>query len=560
MKSERLLEEIKSKIDIVEFISDYVHLKKSGQNYKGLCPFHSEKTPSFMVSQAKQIFHCFGCGVGGDVVSFFMKHEHLTFPEAIRYMAKKAGIKITEFRVDKEISEKRERILQINEEAMKFFIKDLNNSSKALAYLKGRGINTESLEKFCLGHASDERDSLFRHMKKVGYSDSALKEAGLIVIDGNGYRDAFRRRIIFPILNLKGDVIAFGGRVMDDSLPKYINSPETEVFKKGETLFAINLAKDEIRKKDYAIIVEGYLDAIICHQYDFRNTVAPLGTALTSRHLQKLKLLTKKVVLVFDSDQAGIAAARRSLAILCENDFKAKVLLLPEGEDPDSFLRKNGSPPFKQLFSHAMSMTEFLMNTSKGDKIDIVKESLSNIALMKDMIIADELLGELADRSRIHESVLRSELEKIRKKSVLHGAEGLKTAKKVANREEYLLLSALIAFPEKAGSVLSKLNLDDLSDKTIRSVFYKIKLLSGDLKMDSLLNMADEAERTLITEFSIKPGFDLEHVDRNIDDCLQTLQQKQFEERKNLAEESGDVTLMDSLLKEKRRLTKRVTT
>jgi DNA primase len=560
MKSERLLEEIKSKIDIVEFISDYVHLKKSGQNYKGLCPFHSEKTPSFMVSQAKQIFHCFGCGVGGDVVSFFMKHEHLTFPEAIRYMAKKAGIKITEFRVDKEISEKRERILQINEEAMKFFIKDLNNSHKALAYLKGRGINTESLEKFCLGHASDERDSLFRHMKKVGYSDSALKEAGLIVIDGNGYRDAFRRRIIFPILNLKGDVIAFGGRVMDDSLPKYINSPETEVFKKGETLFAINLAKDEIRKKDYAIIVEGYLDAIICHQYDFRNTVAPLGTALTSRHLQKLKLLTKKVVLVFDSDQAGIAAARRSLAILCENDFKAKVLLLPEGEDPDSFLRKNGSPPFKQLFSHAMSMTEFLMNTSKGDKIDIVKESLSNIALMKDMIIADELLGELADRSRIHESVLRSELEKIRKKSVLYGAEGLKTAKKVANREEYLLLSALIAFPEKAGSVLSKLNLDDLSDKTIRSVFYKIKMLSGDLNMDSLLNMADEAERTLITEFSIKPGFDLEHVDRNIDDCLQTLQQKQFEERKNLAEESGDVTLMDSLLKEKRRLTKRVTT
>jgi len=560
MKSEKLLEEIKSKIDIVEFISDYVFLKKSGQNYKGLCPFHSEKTPSFMVSQAKQIFHCFGCGVGGDVVSFFIKHEHLTFPEAIRYMAKKAGIKITEFKADKEISEKRERILQLNEEAMKFFIKELNNSHKALAYLKGRGINTESLEKFCLGYASDERDSLFRHMKKAGYSDSALKEAGLIVVDGNGHRDAFRRRIIFPILNLKDDVIAFGGRVMDNSLPKYINSPETEVFKKGETLFAINLAKDEIRKKDYTIIVEGYLDAILCHQYGFRNTVAPLGTALTSRHLQKLKLLSKKVVLVFDSDQAGIAAARRSLAILCENNFKAKVLLLPEGEDPDSFLRKNGSHAFKQLFSHAMSMTEFLMNTSKGDKTDIVKESLSNIALMKDMIIADELLGELADRSRIHESVLRSELEKIRKKSVLHGAEAMKTAKKVANREECLLLSAVIAFPEKAGSVLSKLNLDDLSDKTVRSVFYKIKMLSGDLNTDSLLNMADEAERTLITEFSIKPGFDLEHVDRNIDDCLQTLQQRQFEERKNLAEESGDVTLMDSLLKEKRRLTKRVTT
>ncbi|MCJ7484300.1 MAG: DNA primase, partial [Thermodesulfovibrionales bacterium] len=343
MKAGGLLEEIKSHIDIVEFISDYVALKKSGQNYKGLCPFHSEKTPSFMVSQTKQIFHCFGCAAGGDVVSFLMKHDNLPFGEALQYLAKKSGLKITDSAFDKNFSAKRQKILQVNEEAMKFYMGALRQSNTAMAYLEQRGISEDALTTFSIGYAPDQRNTLSLHLKKMGHSDSILMNAGLAVADGKGCRDWFRGRILFPICNMRNDIVAFGGRVMDNALPKYINSPETEIFKKSETLYAINLSKDEIRKKGYALIVEGYLDAIMCHQHGFKNTVAPLGTALTSRHVHKLKSLTNRVVLVFDSDDAGVSAARRSLSILCETDIRAKVLLLPPGEDPDSFLRKTGS-------------------------------------------------------------------------------------------------------------------------------------------------------------------------------------------------------------------------
>jgi len=332
MNADKLLEEIKSKIDIVEFISDYVQLKKAGQNYKGLCPFHAEKTPSFMASQVKQIFHCFGCGAGGDVVSFLMKHETLSFPEALQYLAQKAGIELRDIHFIKDKSSgKRERILRLNEEAMRFFMKNISGSERSLRYLKDRGVAEESIRNFRLGYAINERDGLLRHLNKAGHADPLLAEAGLTVADGKGFRDVFRDRIIFPIFNLKNDPVAFGGRVMDNSLPKYLNSPETEAFKKSETLFAISMAKDEIRKAGYAIIVEGYLDAILCHQYGFGNAVAPLGTALTSKQLQKLKALTRNVVIVFDGDKAGVSAARRwassSLTIFLSRGYDSSAVM-----------------------------------------------------------------------------------------------------------------------------------------------------------------------------------------------------------------------------------------
>jgi DNA primase len=572
MKLERLLEEIKTRIDIVDFISEYVQLRKSGQNFKALCPFHSEKTPSFMVNPSKQIFHCFGCGIGGDVVRFLMKHENLSFGEAIRLITKKAGIEIKEFKFDKEHSEKREKILRVNMEAMKIFLKNLENSEVARTYLKKRGVNEESLHGFSIGYATAERDGLLKHLMKIGYSESLIKDAGLIVSDERGYRDVFRQRIIFPMFNYQNDVVAFGGRVMDDSLPKYLNTPDTEVFKKGEALFALNLAKEEIRKEGYAIIVEGYLDTIICHQCGFKNTVAPLGTALTSshtiqkhkgstdrlnkQHLQWLQPLTKKIVLVFDGDDAGVAAAKRSLTILFENNFRAKVLLLPQGEDPDSYLRKKGSQLFKKMLSNAMSVIEFLMVTSKRDKIDNVREAVEMISNMKDLIIADELLLELSDRTRINETALREELKKIRKKIRTPKFGMAKQDKKIENKEEHLLLSTIISFPEKAGYVLSRLDVEELKDEGVKSLFKKIKDLGDDLNAGSILDKADDKEKSIITELSLKPDFDLEHVDRNIDDCLQTITQKRFDEKRKQAEESGDITLLNVLLKEKRKLLK----
>jgi DNA primase len=553
MKAGGLLEEIKSHIDIVEFISDYVALKKSGQNYKGLCPFHSEKTPSFMVSQTKQIFHCFGCAAGGDVVSFLMKHDNLPFGEALQYLAKKSGLKITDSAFDKNFSAKRQKILQVNEEAMKFYMRALRQSNTAMAYLEQRGISEDALTAFSIGYAPDQRNTLSLHLKKMGHSDSILMNAGLAVADGKGCRDWFRGRILFPICNMRNDIVAFGGRVMDNALPKYINSPETEIFKKSETLYAINLSKDEIRKKGYALIVEGYLDAIMCHQHGFKNTVAPLGTALTSRHVHKLKSLTNMVVLVFDSDDAGVSAARRSLSILCETDIRAKVLLLPPGEDPDSFLRKTGSEPFSKSLSSAQSMIEFLLSSAKGERIEVVREALVMIASMKDLLQADELVRELVDRSKINEAVLRSELEKMRQKVHAHKREKPQHAAAPFNREELLLLSALLSFPEKSHSVLSQLTLEDIRDETIRSLLLKINKHGDTVTIPILLNDADDAERTLITGLSLNPGFDPEHVDKNIDDCLLKLKQRKAEKERQLAEDTGDITRLDSLLKEKRK-------
>lgn len=553
MKAGGLLEEIKSHIDIVEFISDYVALKKSGQNYKGLCPFHSEKTPSFMVSQPKQIFHCFGCAAGGDVVSFLMKHDNLPFGEALQYLAKKAGLKITDSAFDTNFSAKRQKILQVNEEAMKFYMRALRQSNTAMAYLRQRGVSEDALTTFSIGYAPDQRNTLSLHLKKMGHSDSILMNAGLAVADGKGCRDWFRRRILFPICTMRNDIVAFGGRVMDNALPKYINSPETEIFKKSETLYAINLSKDEIRKKGYALIVEGYLDAIMCHQHGFKNTVAPLGTALTSRHVHKLKSLTNGVVLVFDSDDAGVSAARRSLSILCENDIGAKVLLLPPGEDPDSFLRKTGSEPFRKSLSSAQSMIEFLLSSAKGERIEAIREALAMIASMKDLLQADELVRELVDRSKINESVLRSELEKMRQKAHAHTREKPQHAAAPFNREELLLLSALLSFPEKSPSVLAQLTLEDIRDETIRSLLRKIYKHGDTVTIPILLNDADDAERTLITGLSLNPGFDPEHVDKNIDDCLLKLKQRKDEKERQLAEDTGDITRLDSLLKEKRK-------
>ncbi len=556
MKSEGLLEEIKSRIDIVDFISEYVNLKKAGQNYKSLCPFHSEKTPSFMVSAPKQIFHCFGCGAGGDIVTFLMKHDNISFAEALRYLAKKAGIEIEKFSFDRGLSEKREKLLLINREAMKYFIKNFQDSEMAKNYLKKRGISEECFHRFSIGYSFETRDSLFKHLKKMGYSDSLIKDAGLAVSDDRGYRDVFRRRIIFPICNYQNDVIAFGGRVLDDSLPKYLNSPETEIFKKNEILFALNLAKEEIKKAGYAIIVEGYLDAIVSHQYGFKNVVAPLGTALTTRHLQRLRLLTEKVILVFDSDEAGINAARRSLATICECNFSAKVLLLPKGEDPDSFLRKNGAESFKKMLSQSMSMIKFILNASRGDRIDAIKETLETISGMTDLIKTEELLGELVDRSKMNESVLRSELKKVKKKSGTSALEVLRHDRK-SNKEEYLLMSGIIAFPEKAEYVLQRLDVATLRDETIRSLLKKVKTLGDTFSLSSLIDKADDKEKSLITELSLKPGFDLEHIDRNIDDCLHTLMIKSIDKKRKLAEESGDIELLNALLKERRRLMKK---
>lgn len=552
MKGDGLLEDIKSRVDIVDFISSYVQLKKAGQNWKGLCPFHSEKTPSFTVNQAKQIFHCFGCGTGGDIISFVSRHDSLSFHESVNLLAKKAGITLAFNRTDKKTLEKNELIRNAVAEAMNYFIKSFGSSAQARDYIKQRGLNNESIALFKLGYAPAGWHNLLKHLRKAGYMDSIIKEAGLAVAGDKGLYDIFRERIMFPITGISGNTVAFGGRAFGDAMPKYINSPETSIFKKSETLFGLYTAKEEIIKNEFAIIVEGYMDVIICHQYGFRNAVAPLGTSLTPAHINRLRTLTRKAVIVFDADQAGIAAAKRALKIICQNDFRANILLLPDNEDPDSFLRKHGSPAFNALIEKSKSMIDFLLGVSKGEKIDIAREALSMIADVKDILLADEMLVELADKTGINESTARQELRNMKKRPDAIKHQQTRKVFAAEKGEEHLLLSAIIAFPEKSDYVLSRINPDEISDKVAASLLRRIASLGNRKDLAVILESADENERILFTKLCVDPGFDLEFVDRNIDDCLKRITQRKLDEKIRVAKMSGDLKLINALLSEKK--------
>lgn len=557
MRSDRVLEEIKERIDIVDFISGYVQLRKSGQNWKGLCPFHTEKTPSFMVSQPKQIYHCFGCGAGGDAIAFLVNYERMSFPEALQVLAEKTGVKLPVFGQDKKVIEKGQQIRDALAHAAEFYALKLNESKSASAYIKKRGVTDESRSVFRLGYAPAGWSNLLKHLRQKGHSDVVIREAGLAVAGDRGLYDMFRERVMYPIMGTNGNVIAFGGRAMDDSLPKYINSPETPVFRKSETLYGLYTAKEAIRQRDYALIVEGYMDVIICHQYGFKNGVAPLGTSLTSGHLLKLRKLTKEVVVIFDGDTAGIEAAKRALPLLAQNDFHAKILILPDKEDPDSYLRKHGSESFSILIEKAESVTDFILNASKGQRSEAVREALMVIAQRQDTIEAEQMLIELAGKTRISEATLREEYRKLRAKKT--GTEIKPVQKKAGHRnraKEELLLSAVIAFPDRAEGVLSRIGPDDLSDAVVASLFRKIAALRDRSGMSGILDIATEEERELFTRLSVAPGFDKELVDRNIEDFVMEIERRKLAERLKQAEAAGDIHVIKALHIEKTKMIK----
>jgi DNA primase len=558
MKSDGLLDDIKSRLDIVEVISDYVELKKSGQNYKANCPFHSEKTPSFTVSPVKQIFHCFGCGAGGDIVGFIMKYENLNFQETLKMLAKKAGIKLSGYKFESDLSEKKEKLYAIQKEALKLFTEGLKKSKTARSYLDQRGIKDEMVEAFSLGYADREWKSLYEYLKAGGFEDSLIMQSGAVFTGEKGLYDIFRNRLIFPIFNISDDAIAFGGRALDDSMPKYLNTPETILFKKGETLYGLNIAKDEIRKKGYVMITEGYMDVIMCHQHNFINVVAPLGTALTAGHLHKLGRFTKKVLLVFDGDVAGIAAAKRSIALLYEHGFKSKVLLLPEGDDPDSFLRGNGSNAFQTRLSKAKGMVEFIMGL-KGERTDNIRTAVEIISSTKDMILREELFKELSEKSGIRESVLRGESNtrytlNAKRYTLKDSSEfGVRS---FSYNEDILLLSSLISSPDRAPYIFKNIDIEKIRTPIVKKIFKEIEPFADNIDMNTMLRVLGDEEKALMTRLSLNPGFDIEYIDKNIWDCLRKIAQYEMEDKIKEAKGSGDLGLLNKLLLEKQRLMK----
>lgn len=420
--SDGLKSDIISANDIVDVISDYVQLKKSGRNLLGLCPFHNEKTPSFAVNPEKQIFKCFGCGEGGDAVSFLMKIERLDFQEALLSLAERAHISVEEAKSSDNSYPKtdKERMYFINAEAARFFNSKLYTESGALEYVKNRNLSANTLTRFGIGFAPESWDALIKHMKGLSVTEEELYKAGLVSKKDTRYFDAFRNRIIFPIIDVKGHVVGFGGRVLDDSKPKYLNSPETPVFDKSRNFYGLNFARIDNHRT--AVIVEGYMDVIALHQAGITNAIATLGTSFTEEHGKILKRYFDYVVLAFDSDDAGRKATDRCISILNNIDgLKVRVLVQNMAKDPDEYIKQYGKDAFLGLVKNAPRQLEYRISRIKEglslsdveDKIRFVSESAAFFAEIKNDIEREAYVKKIARESDISEDAIFSEINKI---------------------------------------------------------------------------------------------------------------------------------------------------
>ena len=417
---------VKQQADIVRVVGEYVRLKKSGQNFTGLCPFHSEKTPSFAVHPVKQIYHCFGCGAGGDVFKFVMEMDKITFPEAVRAVAEKCGIAIprTRERTPEERRENQQRtsLVELHREAAAFFVQQLNATQEgraAKAYLLDRGLDSEAVARFGIGFAPSGGEALL-HAFKQRYPEKVLEASGLFSRDQNGKLfDRFRRRVMFPIANDSGKIVAFGGRALGDDLPKYLNSPETPIYTKSNILYHLDRAKEALRQRDFAVLVEGYMDAIAVARAGISNVVASCGTSLTEPQVKLLNRFTRRIIVNYDPDTAGQAATERSLAILLEQGAEVRVLALPGGKDPDSFIRSEGAAAYTKLLNEAPPYVDYLisrarkmdMSTAEG-KLRAVNFLMPYVQRIPDRILRSEWATRIAQQLRIEEPVLRESMRK----------------------------------------------------------------------------------------------------------------------------------------------------
>ena len=369
--SDDIIEEVRMKNDIVDVISQYVKLTRRGSSYFGLCPFHNEKTPSFSVTPSKQMYYCFGCGAGGNVYNFIMEYENYSFGEALSHLADRAGVELPKIEYSREAREKAEQranLLEINKLAAQYFYYQLRREGgkTAYGYLTGRGLSEETIRKFGLGYSDKYSDDLYKYLKGKGYSDELLRESGLFNVDERrGMYVKFWNRVIFPIMDVNNRVIGFGGRVMGDGKPKYLNSPETKIFDKSRNLYGLNVARTT--RKNYLILCEGYMDVIAMHQAGFTNAVASLGTALTSGHASLVKRYTKEVLLLYDSDGAGIRAALRAIPILREAGVTSRVVSLKPWKDPDEFIKNEGAEAFEERLNQAMDSFMFRVHIAEQE-------------------------------------------------------------------------------------------------------------------------------------------------------------------------------------------------
>lgn len=418
---DELIEDVRLNNDIVDVISEYVRLEKKGKDFFGLCPFHKEKTPSFSVVPAKQIFYCFGCGKGGNVIHFIMNAENLDYIEAVKYLADRAKIQLPEGNSQEDIEKVKlkQEIVKINTEAARFFFNELNQeqNSKARNYLNNRALNEKTVRKFGIGYSSEAWDALYKYLINKGFDEKTILKSGLVLTNKNGgYYDRFRARVMFPIFDIRGNVIGFGGRVMDSSMPKYMNSPETPVYSKGRHLYALNFAKSSGEKR--IIVVEGYMDAVSLHQHGITNVVASLGTALTESQGRLLKKYYEEIIISYDADTAGQAATMRGLDLLNDIGCNVRVLQIPDGKDPDEFIKKNSAEAFKKLVDNSISLVEYKikalktqinLDTTQG-RISFLNKIADTLAKVDNRVEMEMYIKKLAKEYEISEESMYSEV------------------------------------------------------------------------------------------------------------------------------------------------------
>jgi DNA primase len=523
--SDSILDEVRSAINIVSLVSEYVALKKRGRNHVARCPFHNEKTPSFNVSEEKQIFMCFGCGLGGDVFRFAMQIEHLSFPEAVRFLAERCGIGLPEISDSNSLPKATSGVDVLRKtmaDAVALYHRYLIDSSEgksALKYLEDRGVTRETIARFQLGYSPAGGDALIESMRKKGCSVQTLEECGLIKRsdDGNRVYDSFRERIMFPITDIQGRTVAFGARAMGDRPPKYLNSPETKLYNKSRNLYGLSFSKEAIKARDQAILVEGYMDFVIPFQHGMENLVASLGTSLTPQQVELLGRYSREVVVSYDPDSAGLAATQRSLDLFLEGDFRVKVLRLPAGQDPDVFVRTAGPEAYRTRAQESVPYLEFVLETAiqkqgalddPKKKVQVVNTVLPYLAKVPSAVERSDYVFQFARRLGIEDQQLLAETRRAAKQKRTALAEGPVTFALSMKLAEKRLLQLLLADLELQNQILplcTKQDFEGLASEKIFSI-----LIDGFSRQQpgtyEILHrqFAGEAEQALLAQLEIE--------------------------------------------------------
>jgi DNA primase len=540
---DEVITEIRSRADIVEVISGYLPLKKAGRNYRALCPFHPEKTPSFMVNGAKQVFHCFGCGIGGDIFGFVMKSENLSFPQAVKVLAEKFGVPIPRRKVSpsaKREIDRREELYKLNQLAMDYYHDILfrREGTEAREYLRKRGIGKAVIEEHRLGYALIGWNGLVNYLLRKKAPLKLAEELGLVIAKKTGgWYDHFRGRIIFPIFDLGGKVLGFGGRALDENPPKYLNSPESALYKKSKSLYGLHAARGFIREKELALIVEGYLDLLTLHQFGFKHAVATLGTALTENHIRLLKRFSDHFITIFDSDESGAAATIRALPLFLDEGISCKVVRLPGKHDPDSFLQGGHRDEFQEMVSGAIPIFDFFIDAvlsgsdlaSAGGKARAIEEILPMVERVRNRIFRESYVKKLADRLSLKEEVILDMMM-----SLPHGGERRREElkqviqKKMYPKTEEMILQIMLHFDHLVPEIAEDGVLEDFENQNLKLIAKTLKEIyfeKGSLVISDILTyIKDEELRNKISEWAFLDGtYEAASLEKTLRDCFRKI-------------------------------------